>query len=357
MRVRVQSALFGAIPGGGVASDVIYFLDPSAPRQVAGQMRLGSPTPIINTILEEGVDFPFYTRSMSAWGDTPQAHWRRGRQTWLSQGGTSGLSLSILSIPPDPFPLQVSKVTEVPVAWNVKRLLFGWHAGQRTAPGSWAPIIPASSYTDTDSCRIMNEIQRHMLEAVIDDGQTWDLWTAEEVRQYFNQRTAQFLREAELLYTRSTTTVTAGTTSVNLPADLISLIRAVWNSGSARTPLFPIDSRQLDAGRVGWQNESGTPQFRMMEPQELLKIRLTPTPNANGTIEWLYVAAPEQIQATCSSLVLPNLFVPYVKWGVIADMLKKEGEANDPERAEYAEARFQEGIELAKLLVGERLGV
>jgi hypothetical protein len=33
----------------------------------------------------------------------------------------------------------------------------------------------------------------------------------------------------------------------------------------------------------------------------------------------------------------------------MADMLSKEGEAQDPQRAEYCESRFSEGVELAKL--------
>ncbi len=54
----------------------------------------------------------------------------------------------------------------------------------------------------------------------------------------------------------------------------------------------------------------------------------------------------------CGKLPIPRMLTWVVKWGLIADLLKKEGEANDPVRAQAAEAIYKRGVELTKVLLG-----
>jgi len=65
-------------------------------------------------------------------------------------------------------------------------------------------------------------------------------------------------------------------------------------------------------------------------------------------LDILYTALGSTLSNTGVTVPIPNDFAWYVKWGTMADMLKIQGQANDPIRAEYCEMRFQEGIELAK---------
>jgi len=51
-------------------------------------------------------------------------------------------------------------------------------------------------------------------------------------------------------------------------------------------------------------------------------------------------------------LPIPANLAWAVKYGIMADMLGKEGEAQDTKRAKYCESRFGEGIELAKMWMG-----
>ena len=48
---------------------------------------------------------------------------------------------------------------------------------------------------------------------------------------------------------------------------------------------------------------------------------------------------------------IPDDFVPYIKYGVYADMLGKTGRGQDLLRARYSEQRFQEGVVLTKALL------
>jgi hypothetical protein len=50
------------------------------------------------------------------------------------------------------------------------------------------------------------------------------------------------------------------------------------------------------------------------------------------------------------ALSIPDDFTPYIVWGVLGEMFSKEGEASDPERAQYCRERYEEGVELARFM-------
>lgn len=199
----------------------------------------------------------------------------------------------------------------------------------------------------TLTCKLLNEIQRHVLEPTVDDGQTWTLWTKDEVLGFLNLRIQRFLIETGLNRTEASIAATAGISEYDLPVDLME-IRRVEFDGSV---LNRIDQATADDGMPGWPSTTGVPTDYIEEPRRSLSIQLVPPPISSGTVKVLYVRLPDD-SVDCLPLPLPNLFTWAIKWGVIADMLAKEGEANDPVRSEAAEGRFQEGVQLALLLLG-----
>lgn len=50
---------------------------------------------------------------------------------------------------------------------------------------------------------------------------------------------------------------------------------------------------------------------------------------------------------------LPDSFVPYIKYGVLAKIFSSDSEAKDVLRARYCQARYQEGTNLAKAIMQE----
>ena len=50
-------------------------------------------------------------------------------------------------------------------------------------------------------------------------------------------------------------------------------------------------------------------------------------------------------------LPIPDDYTVYIFWGVLAEMCGKQGEAYDPDRAQYCRDRYDEGVELARLMV------
>jgi len=85
------------------------------------------------------------------------------------------------------------------------------------------------------------------------------------------------------------------------------------------------------------------------EPQ--MTIQIVPAAADAGTLDFLYTAVTTLASNTGVTIPLPADFCPYIKWGVLADMLKKDGPAHDMPRSAYCEMRFGEGVELAKILL------
>lgn len=217
--------------------------------------------------------------------------------------------------------------------------------------GYFTPLIPADSYT-VNSCDLLAEIQRHMLEPIVDGGLSWTVWTKEQVQGFLNERINRFLLETGLIRTQDTLTATTPGSVYDLPGDIIDAPRRI---NSANGVLSRIDKWAADGWNQGWPTTQATdpPVAYVTGQPDPLSITLVPT--YSGVIDPVtiqYVATPEPIEDACVVLPIPSMFCPFIKYGVMADMLKCEGETNDPKRAAYCEMRFQEGIQLAKGMVG-----
>ena len=68
----------------------------------------------------------------------------------------------------------------------------------------------------------------------------------------------------------------------------------------------------------------------------------------------IYVALSQILDGTGQQFDIPDDWVPYLKYGVYADMLGKQGRGQDLLRAKYCDQRYQEGIALAQALLNGR---
>lgn len=301
-----------------------------------------APLPIVSVAPVEGTDFPFYTRFYIG---QPVKAKRRGHS------GFAGRPHTIFEAENDNSLLFFGKVIDAPSNW------INWRRNKRTLAyqGMWVspPMFyferPFTDYQD-NLCRLLSEIQRHLLEPVIDDGHTWSFHTRDEVLTSVDQRIARILVETGVLRKRVSIAINANIAEYNLPTDLIE-IRRISLEGS---PLARMDDFLLDNATPGWQTMTGVPYAYIEEPRPSLTIRLVPIPTADATIVVNYVPLPDAV-SNCNPLPLPATMIPYVKWGVLADLLSKEGEANDPQRATYCEERFVEGVALIKALIGTEI--
>jgi hypothetical protein len=217
--------------------------------------------------------------------------------------------------------------------------------------------IPQGNYNDT-KCRILEEVQRHFLEPNVDRGLEWQLWSYEEVHEVYELRLYRFLLETGI--NRKEYEETTRDSQVTIPQDSIEIRRVQWEYLDERdTPraLRRIDTRQADSGRPGWDTTENEPDTYIEDPMvNTMELTLCPHPDDFGKVGQRYVYMPETSKETpCESVPIPRMFTWALKWGIIADLLKKEGEANDPVRARAAEFQYRLGVQLCRLLLGTEI--
>ncbi len=202
---------------------------------------------------------------------------------------------------------------------------------------------------------MLKEIQLAVVEDPIDSGESWTsgLWTVTEVIDYLNQRQSEFLKLTGVRLTRARVTTVPQVQRHPLPGDWVSTQRAVFLSPDGRKKtLSRSDPFELDHALPDWGHAMETkPKVYTDGMIPLGTIQIAPKARDGGVLELLYVALGTSLANTGVAFQVPAEFVAPVKWGVLASMLGKVGRANDRRRAEYAEMRFQEGIEAAKVIL------
>jgi len=179
-------------------------------------------------------------------------------------------------------------------------------------------------------------------------------------------RVAKFLLETGLLQkTSAATAVTGSTGFYTLPTDLVELRRVEVNTRR----LEPLDLQQADYWESSWETSTTTntsPQGFFTNPStEGLVLGVVPAyaDVDSLNVQYVYVPSRPSVPNDCTAIPDPwdNFPLPYVFWwiiryGVLADIFRQEGDTYDGPRAAAAEAQWALGVELAKLLCTERGG-
>lgn len=224
-----------------------------------------------------------------------------------------------------------------------------WTTNGAPASVGGTPVLWVQTFTDR---AIMEQIQYAVIEPP-DDGQTWPsgLWSMAEVAEYLDQRQNKFLKDTHAQFGIANIPVTANYNEYNLPGDWISTIRVLWIDEDDNMVELPrSDTWEADNGIPTWSYVAGTPKI-FYDGGRPITIRLMPIPDTAGTLQVHYVPYSALIDGSGETFTLPSEFVPFVRYGAIADMLSKVGRAQDQSRAEYCAKRYQMGVEIARLLL------
>jgi plastocyanin len=114
--------------------------------------------------------------------------------------------------------------------------------------------------------------------------------------------------------------------------------------------LTRVDTWELDNGDPTWAANDSVPIAWYDSNLEQQKVGIT-RPIANGTIGLLYVQLAATLTGAGVAMTIPDDWTPYVLWGALTDLFSHDGPAYDPLRAKYCEQRYQEGVELARLVL------
>lgn len=206
------------------------------------------------------------------------------------------------------------------------------------------------SVTDADA---LVEVQGKLLE---DAAFTSGLWTLAEVAAYFNERQNRFNRDTKLMLAHEDIAVAAATVDVALPPDWIATQRAVWKD-TASGVFTPLDRSSRYAALMGITTNALPTKPLLIDDQAggTLTAELFPVPAADGILRLLYASVLELLNfdpANPDVFDVPDDFLPYIMYGVMADMLAKDGRGRDLFRANYCESRYSEGVAIAAIMLG-----
>jgi hypothetical protein len=216
------------------------------------------------------------------------------------------------------------------------------------------PAIPELQWNVLDT-EILSLLQLATLEPDT-GGATWasTMWDQADVLSYLNNTIQDFLHRTGIVSAISFITGVPNQGAYDLPQDLIDLRRIAWRAGASGTgyeELTLLDTFQLDMNNDDWPaDQEQVPTGYLLNLLPSLTVRVTPTPNDIGEAEITTTTLGATATGAGVALTIPDDFTPYIFFGVLAQMFGKTGEASDPQRATYCQQRYDEGVELARLL-------
>lgn len=199
----------------------------------------------------------------------------------------------------------------------------------------------------TDADQLVEVEWRLIEDASLSSG----LWSLAEIASLFNQRQSRFNRDTFLLLAQVPLAVGSGTTVVALPDDWIATQRVSWRSAAG---IFSQVDRSDRYSNYALQPGGNKPLLYDDHAAGPRTLELYPVPTGDGVISLLYAAVTSTLNFVLAADIfdLPDDFVPYVTYGVLADLLSKDGRAQDLGRAGYCDRRYEEGVGLAALFLG-----
>ncbi|HYT08992.1 MAG TPA: hypothetical protein VEL77_15210 [Rugosimonospora sp.] len=209
------------------------------------------------------------------------------------------------------------------------------------------------AYTVTDRDAV-DAVLAHLLEPALSA-----IWTGTgqftfaAIAGAIQARLNRFQGDSGVCLTRITQAgVGAGRTAL---ADSITDIRRVaWLTGGAsvlwRDDEYGAQSFRFNAAPVT------TPVVYAQFDLAPVAIEMYPPPLATGTVELIAVApvvtvggSPATVYNTSAILGIPDDFAWAVTWGALADLLALDGPGKDIPRAQYAESRYAEAVQAARM--------
>ncbi len=212
-----------------------------------------------------------------------------------------------------------------------------------------------STVTDT---YVANDVVYRMLENGNADAAFPTLLTnmfgSQEIIDSMDRVQQNFLLETGMIVTQATIAGQVGKPRYDLPADSIRPRRLTWNDAAdlKTRVLTQVDTWELDNGASNWPSDRDIPIAWTENTLPQQTVRIAKTPINDGTISLLYIALAATLTGAGIVLAVPDDWSPYILYGTLAELLSSDGQSFDPVRADYCSRRFQEGIELARLVLG-----
>lgn len=210
------------------------------------------------------------------------------------------------------------------------------------------------SFTDQ---QLLQELQELTIEPVLDLGLTWlsGLWTLEEILGYANQRQQRFLADTSLVGGWLQMPCLAQEIQT-LDEDVIFVNHVIYENANPGPgvcmPLLPLSRFAADLAVPGWTGQTATfPIGYLVQQTGTRELSLVPPPVSPGLLHLFGILLADVLDRSGVLLNIPDEWEPYLRYGILADMFGKQGEAYDQPRMQYCEARWQEGVQAARAVL------
>src|SRR5208337_819937 len=155
----------------------------------------------------------------------------------------------------------------------------------------------------------------------------------------------QIVLGAAINYWSTVTGIGTGTISISLPTT-----GAVSGTLQFSTPntLYRDDTVANEFYEAPlYQQNSGTPQTFSLSSEPPLSWQVDIPPSSSGIYEAVVLQSGAPFNPPAATLLgVPDDFAYVLEWGALADLLGRESEATDHERAAYCLKRYQDGLQL-----------
>jgi hypothetical protein len=246
------------------------------------------------------------------------------------------------------------------------RATFNTIAGQAfydltsTADCGAGPTNPPAllGYALTDR-NVVNQLQYNLLEPLTTN---WvagtpamtEMFTLAELQAAVQRRRDQFFLETGPVLAHSVLVgpPAGGNGRLGLPDTVVDVRRVVWKDATtgALTQLWREDEFAANGYRYGWAANPGDPAAYSVYLVPHVGLQLIPPPANPGSVDLITLNDEPDLNVAAGVLLfVPDDFAWGVRFGALADLLSKDGQASDPTRAKYCEQRYQESVQLARL--------
>lgn len=180
-----------------------------------------------------------------------------------------------------------------------------------------------------------------------------DQFTLQDVQDALEKARNEFLLKTSNTLSFTTLGVGAGSSGrISLADTIIDIIRASYlpATGGTYYQLERADERTYNQFIPNWNLNPDQPTGYSVFLTPYVQLQLMPIPATNGTLSLVLQQSGAALDLTTGVILgVPNDQAWIVKYGALASLYAKEGQANDPFRAEYCQQRFEQGIAAASL--------
>jgi hypothetical protein len=201
---------------------------------------------------------------------------------------------------------------------------------------------------------ILDAINLHLIENISLINPTSEITNLTEILNFAQRRINQFQFETGLVLSKKLFTMNPpNNNAVIIDDEIINLVRIAFvDLDELSNPKESFALRKEDEDNIGHFNRNAfnsitnRPTFYTSLLGNLNTIKIYPLPANLGELEIISVNGIARGSSINLETVinLPNNLIPYIKWGVLADIYSKDGVGYNPAMASYCNQRWEEGL-------------